>query len=80
MASASPVASQSTQSAGGAGPVYGPMIVCNYCFSTCLHGTVYVSYCFCWCFATSRRNFHFQIVLDRPDQPECRYYMKFGES
>ncbi|PHT78751.1 hypothetical protein T459_16803 [Capsicum annuum] len=30
LASASLVASQSTQSAGGAGPVYGPMIVCNY--------------------------------------------------
>ncbi|PHU14498.1 Zinc finger CCCH domain-containing protein 5 [Capsicum chinense] len=71
LAFASPVASQSIQSAG-VGPVYGPMqlsasILVGPCMSLTASPSASINI---------QKEFAF---LNRPGQPECRYCVKFGE-
>ncbi|KAF3645978.1 hypothetical protein FXO38_19379 [Capsicum annuum] len=68
---ASPVASQSTQSAG-VGPVYGPMqLSASTLVGLCMSLTASPS-----ASINIQKEFAF---LNRPGQPECRYCVKFGE-
>ncbi|PHT45378.1 hypothetical protein CQW23_14536 [Capsicum baccatum] len=68
---ASPVVSQSTQSAG-VGPVYGPMQLCaSTLVGPCMSLTASPS-----ASINIQKEFAF---LNRPGQPECRYCVKFGE-
>ncbi|PHT68405.1 hypothetical protein T459_27892 [Capsicum annuum] len=71
LAFASPVASQSTQSAG-VGPVYGPMqLSASTLVGPCMSLTASPS-----ASINIQKEFAF---LNRPGQPECRYCVKFGE-